>query len=250
MEYKIKKVNKISAVHKGLENLRNYIKKTDKHLLPSEDYLAKSLGISRLTVREAVTVLEREGVVSKIQGKGTIINPFIKRLENRIDLGINVEENLKNYGVDVEFEVKNLILREPSPDEAQKLSLKKSDLIVEIKKVLLGDRKAEAIYIDRIPEKYFKNKNFSANDFKPSIFGVIENFCECNITHDVVRIYASNATSDIAKIFEIPENAAIQCFDVLEYLSDGTPIMFNTEYYSSNTMEFTLCRNVAYKPWL
>lgn len=250
MDSKIKKVNKTSAVKKGLESIREYIQDTDDSLLPSEDYLAKSLGISRLTVREAITVLEREGVVSKIQGKGTLINAFVKKLENRIDLGSDIEGRLRKNGLNVEFEVESIKLRQATSKEITKLSLNENDYILEIRKILRGNKQAEAIYVDRIPEKYFKNKNYLSENYKSVIFPTIERLCECNITHDVVTIYSCNADNHMSKIFDIPENTAVQCFDILEYTSDGTAIMFNTEYYSGKIIEFTLCRNVAYKSWL
>lgn len=250
MNSKIKKVNKTSAVKKGLESIREYIMDTEDLLLPSEDYLAKSLGISRLTVREAITVLEREGVVSKVQGKGTIINYFVKKLENRIDLGSDIEGCLRKNGLEVEFEVASVKLRQANSKEIAKLNLNENDSILEVVKILRGNTQAEAIYIDRIPQKYFKNKDFLSADYKPIIFPTIETLCECNITHDVVTLYPCNSDVYISEIFDIPENTAIQCFDVLEYISDGTPLMFNTEYYSGRFIEFTLCRNVAYKSWL
>jgi GntR family transcriptional regulator, transcriptional repressor for pyruvate dehydrogenase complex len=43
--------------------------------LPSEPELAQESGVSRLTLREAVKSLERRGVVSVEQGRGTFVNP-------------------------------------------------------------------------------------------------------------------------------------------------------------------------------
>ncbi|MEM5947613.1 GntR family transcriptional regulator [Spirochaetia bacterium 38H-sp] len=40
-------------------------------ILPSETFLATSYGVSRVTVRQAIDLLVREGLVYKIQGKGT-----------------------------------------------------------------------------------------------------------------------------------------------------------------------------------
>ncbi|KMT21085.1 GntR family transcriptional regulator [Clostridium cylindrosporum] len=244
---KIKRINKISAVQKGLESLREYIKTTDNLLLPSEDYLSQSLGVSRLTVREAVTVLEREGIVSRIQGKGTLINSFIKKLENRIDLGSDIEGCLRENGLEVEFKVVSIESRLATTSEILKLELEEGDSILEIKKILLGNNEAEAIYIDRIPEKHLKSTNFTIEDFKPSIFPVVESLCECTITHDVVHIYPYSADKEISEIFNIPEKTPIQSYEVLEYTSDGLPIMYITEYYSGKFIRFTLCRNVNYK---
>src|SRR5262245_5276042 len=44
-------------------------------LLPTEHQLAKRFGVSRVTVRGALGLLERSGLVSRQRGRGTIVNP-------------------------------------------------------------------------------------------------------------------------------------------------------------------------------
>ena len=40
-------------------------------LLPSENQLAKEMSITRVTVRHAMASLENDGLIRRIQGKGT-----------------------------------------------------------------------------------------------------------------------------------------------------------------------------------
>ena len=47
------------------------------HRLPSENNLAATFGVSRMTARKALADLEAEGMVERIQGKGT----FVKKLD-------------------------------------------------------------------------------------------------------------------------------------------------------------------------
>src|SRR6516164_7428856 len=42
--------------------------------LPSESELSRELGVSRVTVREALRVLAQEGLLVKVQGKGTFVS--------------------------------------------------------------------------------------------------------------------------------------------------------------------------------
>jgi DNA-binding GntR family transcriptional regulator len=53
-----------------------------EHELPPEPELARQLGVSRGTVRQAVTILEHEGLLSRRQGLGTFIVPHTARLRN------------------------------------------------------------------------------------------------------------------------------------------------------------------------
>lgn len=72
--------------------------------LPPESELANLLGVSRLTMREAVQVLKDRGVLEVIHGRGTYINPisqwqdlsavaaFLSHQKNPFDLGYQLLE--------------------------------------------------------------------------------------------------------------------------------------------------------------
>lgn len=52
--------------------------------LPSEPELAVQLGVSRGTVRQALTMLEREGMIIRRQGAGTYVH-YISRVQTRVE---------------------------------------------------------------------------------------------------------------------------------------------------------------------
>ncbi|MDZ7616152.1 MAG: GntR family transcriptional regulator [Patescibacteria group bacterium] len=48
-------------------------------MLPSEHRLVKTLGVARTTVRQAMASLERDGLVRRVQGKGTFVDDHARR---------------------------------------------------------------------------------------------------------------------------------------------------------------------------
>ena len=249
MNKEIQKVNKVSAVQMALENLRKYIEHSNMKNLPSEEEIAISLGVSRLTLREAITILEKEGVVSRIQGKGTLVNRFITKFDNRIDTGSDIEGALKKHGYEVRFEVLSLEYKKASEYELVQMDISDGEEILVVEKVLYADDTPIAVYIDRVPKKHLKFYDFDKDYFEPSIFPIIESLCGLNISHDVVKIKAFSCDEKLSKIFDININTPLISFDVFEYSKDGTIIMYNTEYYTGEFVDFTICRNVAYKSW-
>ncbi len=242
----IKKVNRKTTVQRILENLREYINNTDSPILPNEGELAKQLGVSRLTVREAITVLEREGSVSRVQGKGTLVNSFVTKLENRVDLGSDIEGVLRSHGYNVTFEVIDLEFRVADEVEASKLELETGDEILVVKKLLCANDMVAAVYIDRVPAKLLKTRDIDKKMMEPSIFPIVEELCDCSITHDVLEIYPKISDEETSSLFKVPNCTPLLAFDVLEYTEDSTALMYNTEYYTDKFITFTLCRNVAY----
>ncbi len=68
-----------------VDRLRLLLDVVDGRKLPSEPALASALGASRPAVREALTRLESEGLVSRRQGAETTINREARRLHARFD---------------------------------------------------------------------------------------------------------------------------------------------------------------------
>ena len=75
MKKKYPKYEKIKDyVIKGIK-ARNF---TD--VVPSENQLAETFGVSRMTARKAVDAIEREGFVERVPGKGT----FVKKKQHSV----------------------------------------------------------------------------------------------------------------------------------------------------------------------
>ncbi|WP_251860130.1 GntR family transcriptional regulator [Clostridium sp. Marseille-Q2269] len=246
-DIRIKRIKKVSVVQKVIENLKQYIKETENELLPTEDKLSKLLGVSILTIREAVTVLEREGIVSRIQGKGTIINTFVTKLENRIDFGCDIEGCLRKNGYNVKFKVINLEFRKATDEEREKLELDSEEEILVVEKVLYANEDVAAFYIDRIPKKRLTSLDITEDLVTPCIFPTIERLCDTKITHDVVHIYTDCANKKLSNIFNIKIRNPLLKFEVFEYDYESKILMFDTEYYTNRFIKFTLCRNTNYK---
>ncbi|HWC03801.1 MAG TPA: GntR family transcriptional regulator [Methylomirabilota bacterium] len=88
-------------------------------LLPTEQQLARRFGVSRLTLRRALGLLERGGLVSRQRGRGTIVSPAkISRLLAPL---YTLEEDLRRQGLKLETRV---LRYEPStepPDHVRQL---------------------------------------------------------------------------------------------------------------------------------
>jgi GntR family transcriptional regulator len=67
-----------------------------KHQLPTLDALAAEFSVARVTVRQAVDVLAREGLVSPQQGRGTFVSG-VPRKERFISVVTTLEELVRNY---------------------------------------------------------------------------------------------------------------------------------------------------------
>lgn len=83
-------------------------------LLPTENELAAEFNVSRITVRQALRVLEQAGTVTRTRGRGTVISPpkFTRSLLPVIPL----EEDLKQQGIFYETRILNFQRNYAPPD--------------------------------------------------------------------------------------------------------------------------------------
>lgn len=83
------------------EILRDSIKNNiwlPNQIIPSENELAKTYGLSRMTVRSVITNLTKEGLLYRVQGKGTFVAP--PKIEATQISSSSFYEQLKKRGYD------------------------------------------------------------------------------------------------------------------------------------------------------
>lgn len=87
--YPMSKVNLSSSVKNYLYQYIRSLEQTGNMKLPPESELSLKLGVSRVTVRRALDELENEGIILRIQGRGTFANPEALNIQVNLMPGRN-----------------------------------------------------------------------------------------------------------------------------------------------------------------
>ena len=69
------------------------------HAIPSENELSKTYGLSRMTVRSVITLLVKEGLLYRVQGKGTFVSQ--PKIATRSPAYMGVREQLEQMGYEI-----------------------------------------------------------------------------------------------------------------------------------------------------
>ena len=94
-------INKQNLSDAVAEKLREYIRSSDAPRslkLPPEAVIGESMGVSRITVRRALSDLEQEGLIQRIHGRGTFINPNISKIKATITPGQDLHQLIRESG--------------------------------------------------------------------------------------------------------------------------------------------------------
>lgn len=117
--------------------------------LPSEAQLQDAHGISRITIRQALADLEREGLLTKVPGKGTYVQKRAHHVD-RVTRLTGFGENVVALGMEPGYRV---LRAEPAPipaDVAFRLQIPPSKGFV-VERVLLADGEPVATHTSYLP---------------------------------------------------------------------------------------------------
>lgn len=122
--------------------------------LPTERELTELFGVSRMTIRQAISNLVHQGVLYKISGKGTFVSKEV--IEKKLEIE-SFSDDMRKRGLEPSSKV--LYFEKIIPDNEIKLKLKLSDdeEIYFINRLRLANNEPMAIEYCFLPEKYYPN---------------------------------------------------------------------------------------------
>ncbi|MCA0401806.1 MAG: GntR family transcriptional regulator [Proteobacteria bacterium] len=200
--------------------------------LPSERELSDAIGISRVTVRKALDVLLREGLLSRRHGSGTYIAP---RIEQPAALLAGFTSDMTNRGQAAGSLWIERITGMPTPDEAVALALGLDQPVHRLTRVRMAD--GEPLAIERAVIPAFALP--STDVIGASLYDALE-ARGMKPVRGLQRLKASLATSQEAKLLSIPVGAAILRIERHGFLANGNPVEFTRSAYRGDRYDFVV----------
>jgi GntR family transcriptional regulator len=124
--------------------------------MTSEQELAARYGVSRMTVRQAIDRLEREGRLFRVQGKGTFVAEP-RKLEPQSAL-TSFSENMRALGKRPSYRTISVVEMPASADIARRLSVEANSKVLCISRVLLADDVPMALMRAYLPPWVYGDK--------------------------------------------------------------------------------------------
>ncbi len=213
--------------------------------IPSESDLATDLGVSRTTVRDALSRLEQDGVVYRKQGAGTFVNKAGLQIKTRLEEIWTYEEMLEAHGYDHVVRVISAKTEAVSPKTAGALNLSPDDETLVIKKLFLADGLPVVLSINQIPPSLFSG-DCAAGDFKLPVYQFLSEVCGQHLGYYLSEIIPLIAPPWLADLLELPrKKTAILSFDELGYNQDNEPIIKAQSYFRDDLLRLRLIRREA-----
>ncbi|MBS4177966.1 GntR family transcriptional regulator [Lederbergia citrea] len=154
MDRKLDHESIVPLYHQLKELLRETIEKGvskpgDK--IPSEKDLCAQFNISRSTAKKAIEDLVQEGVLNRIQGKGTFIAK--PKLEQSLSGFYSFSKVMQEKGLNPRDIILDMKIVEATPKVTRKLKLKPDEEVIELKRLRCANNEPIIFETSYIPEK-------------------------------------------------------------------------------------------------
>lgn len=211
--------------------------------LTSEPELAKQMGVSRATLREAMRTFETQGVIRRRQGSGTYVVGKVPV----IDAGLEVLESLdtmarrKNLAISVgELHIEQAAAER---ETAAGLGISEGTGITRIRRVMCADGRPVAYLLDTLPAELLKPEELS-DHFGGSVLDFLIKRGD-PLTVSRAAISATNATAEVAKALEIQRGDVLLQIISQVYADGGNIVDYTVSYFIPGYFNFHVVRKIS-----
>jgi GntR family transcriptional regulator len=210
--------------------------------VPPEVELVKRFQVGRSTVREAVKLLERDGVVRVRHGVGSFVSAVAQLgAERPITQLEGVTEMMGHLGYTVENRVLRVEEREPTDAERAALALPAGALVVDLERLRMH-RCAPFVYsLNVFARDLFESPSLDDVDWGESLLGMLE-ASGCPAVTSVAQIHAVEPPDRLREL--APDFADEPWLLIAETCVDavGRPILIARDYHRGDAFAFHVVR--------
>ena len=212
--------------------------------LPSEPKLARQLGVSRATLREAMRVFEGRGLVLRRQGVGTLVTSPPHIIESGIETLESIESLAGRIGIEVRMGDLKIDPRQPTAEERDRFAMIDGANVIEISRVIEVEDRPVAFLIDILPESMLPLETRQGG-FRGSILDLMMQRKHPAISHAQTEVTAISAPASIARQLKVQRGEVSLCLEAWLYTKEGTIIDHTFSYFLPGTFRFHVLRRPA-----
>lgn len=215
--------------------------------LPGENLIAEELGVSRGTVRQALAILEQEGVIYRQQGSGTYANPHVLRIDLRIDTAYEFKQLIESAGFDASIKTIDVKRNAASEDVAGRLGIEPGAEMVTNRKLFMADGQPAIFVVETVPASVIREP-FDDREFDRPIFEFFERRCHAQIDYIISEIIPQAADAAVARLLKVSRGQPMLQFIEIFFNSANEPVGVATVYYNDAFLRFHVLRKMSRMP--
>ncbi|MCI9439982.1 MAG: GntR family transcriptional regulator [Ruminococcus sp.] len=207
--------------------------------LPGENILAEQFQVSRGTLRQAMLLLQEDGLIGNHQGKGNIV------LSNQ-DMQQNGLEKVGNPIIDfcvqpIDRIVTTIGFQPPTQKHQEVLKLRPSSIVAVIDITYFHQDSPVGFAMVYMPHEFLDKGNVDLED-TDSVYAFYTKLLSSSSLYSDTRLRIVHARERLADILAIPEGDPLLILEEELYTEYDTPVLSHKMYMGADLYEISLKR--------
>ena len=207
--------------------------------LPPETALAERLGISLVTLREAMLMLALEGYITKRHGSGNYIHPSALNFENRT---FYFTEGIANEGFTPAVKLVKQEWTQADERCASFLSVKPGHKLLYNRNYYYADDAVAIVCDSYLPADLLRKDDTEKMDFT-KLHVMLGEYCYKDVAHSNNEYMPMAVTEELAEIMHLPVGTPIIYNEQVFYDVSDQPLLYNINYFYPNMYRVKILKN-------
>ncbi len=213
-------------------------------LMPSEAALSQRLGVSRATLREALSHLEQRGLIVRRHGIGTFVHPSQPLMEFGLEELESIEALARRTGVEIHMGDCKIEGRSATPVEAEILRLPAATAVLSFTRVIMSGQRPIAHLTDVVPADLLDRDELNVS-FDGSVLDLLLHRGEPALNQSLTEISAVAADEELARYLCIPVGDPLLIFTARLFSTDGRLVDYSVSHFLPGKFRFHIVRRVT-----
>ena len=212
--------------------------------LLSEPILAKKMGVSRATLREAMRSFEGQGLIRRRQGVGTFVVAKVPVIDTGLEVLESIETLALRSGLSVsmgELQVHEVLADE---EHAALLNVQAGTKLTRVVRVISTNNRPIAFLLDTLPMDILAASEIQAG-FTGSVLDLLMRRGKPKLTRSRTEINAVGATSEVARAMQLQRDDVLLHFAAQLYSDTGRIVDHSISYFLPGYFRFHVVRRVG-----
>jgi GntR family transcriptional regulator len=210
--------------------------------LPSEADLAAQMGISRPTLREALSNLEQGGIVVRKHGVGTFVAPhYSLQLEGGLEQLESILEIASRQGMDVGFRDLEVRSEPGSAELCRELQIEAGAPVTLVNRVIVADGHPVAYMADVVPATILTPEEIDGS-FGGSVLDFLRDTRDVKIAQAIADIVSLDAPASVAEKLEVRAGEAVLLLAERLIDAEGNAVGCSQNYFVPKYIRFHIIR--------
>ncbi len=231
------------AAQEVVEGIRSGALAGDDGLLPSETVLSQRIGVSRATLREALSQLEQGGLIVRRHGIGTFVSPRHPLVVAGLEELQSIETLAERIGVEIHMGECEIQERPAVASEAEALQIPAATRVLAVQRVIMSGGRPIAFLIDVVPTDILDAGELG-EAFDGSVLDLLLRRRDPVLKHSHTELGAEAADADLAHRLHLRAGDPLLKFTAQLYGASGRVVDYSLSYFSPGHFRFHVIRRV------